>query len=107
MNKLFIDTTSNQEIIVRLTIDTNVYEKKVAIQNNRTQVVLPTIEKLLKENNLSVKTLDAIEVNTGPGSFTGLRVGAAIANALGFALQIPVNNIAFKESGKVVEPHYS
>lgn len=107
MNKLFIDTASNQEIIVRLTIDTNVYEEKVAIQNNRTQVVLPTIEKLLKENNLSVKNLDAIEVNTGPGSFTGLRVGAAIANTLGFALQIPVNTIIFKESGKVVEPHYS
>ncbi|MFH1536127.1 MAG: hypothetical protein ABIC96_03620 [Patescibacteria group bacterium] len=32
-----------------------------------------------------------IEVETGPGSFTGLRVGVSVANALGFALNIPVN----------------
>ena len=32
-----------------------------------------------------------MELNIGPGSYTGLRVGAAVANALGFALQIPVN----------------
>ncbi|EKD65038.1 MAG: hypothetical protein ACD_50C00208G0010, partial [uncultured bacterium] len=34
-----------------------------------------------------------IEVNTHPGSFTGIRVGMAIANALGFALKIPIKTI--------------
>src|SRR3989344_8198211 len=55
------------------------------------QVLLPLIEKLLKQQGLEYKDLDAVEVGTGPGSFTGLRVGVSVANALGFSLRIPVN----------------
>lgn len=52
------------------------------------QVLLPLIVKLLGGN---WKELEEIKVETGPGSFTGLRVGVSVANALGFALGIPVN----------------
>lgn len=52
------------------------------------QVLLPLIVKLLHGY---WKDLDGIEVEKGPGSFTGLRVGVSVANALGFALGIPVN----------------
>lgn len=55
------------------------------------QALLPLIIQLLKKNSLEFKDLTSIEVNTGPGSYTGLKVGAAIANALGFSLGIPVN----------------
>jgi tRNA threonylcarbamoyladenosine biosynthesis protein TsaB len=41
--------------------------------------------------NLKFKDLAKIQVKTGPGSFTGLRVGVSTANALGFSLGIPVN----------------
>lgn len=55
------------------------------------QVLLPLIVKLLQTTNSNLQTLTGIEVETGPGSFTGLRVGVSVANALGFALGIPVN----------------
>ena len=55
------------------------------------QVLLPLIMRLLKTENCKLETLQGIEVETGPGSFTGLKVGVAVANALGFALGIPVN----------------
>ncbi len=55
------------------------------------QALLPLIFKLLRTTNFELKTLQGIEVETGPGSFTGLRVGVSVANALGFALGIPVN----------------
>ena len=55
------------------------------------QVLSPIIEKLLKSQRAEFKDLEGIEVETGPGSFTGLRVGVSVANALGFALGIPVN----------------
>lgn len=55
------------------------------------QVLLPLIEKLLKSQKLDYKDLKGIEVEVGPGSFTGLRVGVSVANALAYALGIPVN----------------
>lgn len=58
------------------------------------------------------KGITAIEVNTGPGSFTGTRVGVAVANALGFALDIPVNGSPRSpreagKKGKIVLPKYT
>ncbi|HSD99008.1 MAG TPA: tRNA (adenosine(37)-N6)-threonylcarbamoyltransferase complex dimerization subunit type 1 TsaB [Patescibacteria group bacterium] len=93
MNTLFIDTTSNAEIVVRLVLDDKTFEEKIAIQNNRAQVVLPTIEKLLKQQGLKVQDIEKVEINPGPGSFTGVRVGSAIANALIFSLGLPQERI--------------
>ena len=56
----------------------------------RSENLLLKIDKLLKENQLSIKDLKAIAVNRGPGSFTGLRVGISTANTLGYVLKIPV-----------------
>lgn len=67
------------------------------------QVLLPMIDKILKSKQLDFKNLTGVEVNTGPGSFTGLRVGVSVANALGFALQIPIND---KKVGEIVTPIY-
>lgn len=60
------------------------------------QVLLKLIQKLLKSKKKNWQDLTAIEVHLGPGSFTGLRVGAAVANGLGYSLGIPVN-------GKMIE----
>ncbi len=55
------------------------------------QVLLPLIIKILQKNQLDFTDLTEIKVAVGPGSYTGIRVGASIAQALGFALKIPVN----------------
>lgn len=55
------------------------------------QALIPLIEQILKKEKLKYKDLEGIEVEKGPGSFTGLRVGVSVANALGFSLGIPVN----------------
>lgn len=88
---IYIDTASNQEIIVRLEIDNKKFEKKEKIGKEKDQVVLSLIDQLLKEHKLSFSDMTDIQVNEGPGSFTGLRVGISIANALSYALKIPVN----------------
>ena len=51
------------------------------------------IEQLLKETSLSLKDLDAISVSSGPGSYTGLRIGFSAAKGLAYALQIPLITI--------------
>lgn len=55
------------------------------------QVLLSLIDEILKKNKLDFKDIKGIEVETGPGSFTGLRVGVSVANALGFTLGSSVN----------------
>jgi tRNA threonylcarbamoyladenosine biosynthesis protein TsaB len=48
------------------------------------------IDDLLKENNYSYQNINAIAVNIGPGSFTGVRIGMAAAYGIAIAAQIPI-----------------
>ena len=118
---LKIDSTKTEQITVEL-IDpkTNKKDRLIEKQKLGSQVLLPMVAKILKKNGIDFSDLSAIEVNPGPGSFTGTRVGVAIANALGYALNIPVNGsprFARLDSeserareagkkGKIVEPIY-
>lgn len=88
---LHIDTKDQKVIKVSLKENGKVLNSLSKENEFGSQVLLPLILKLLKTENCELKTLRGIEVETGPGSFTGLRVGVSIANALGFSLGIPVN----------------
>jgi len=98
---LYIDTSSAEKIVIG--IDGKRFETKA--RKEKSQKLLPFIVDTLKKNNLKVKDITEIEVNTGPGSFTGLRVGLSVANAMGFALGIPVNKKDINTQGPV-EPIY-
>jgi tRNA threonylcarbamoyladenosine biosynthesis protein TsaB len=56
------------------------------------------IHHLLQENNLAPAQLTAIAISEGPGSYTGLRIGAAAAKGLCFALDIPLIAVSTLES---------
>ncbi|MDD5415699.1 MAG: tRNA (adenosine(37)-N6)-threonylcarbamoyltransferase complex dimerization subunit type 1 TsaB [Candidatus Daviesbacteria bacterium] len=88
---LHIDTKDQKKIRVSLKKEGKVIKSLSEKNEYGSQVLLPLIIKLLRATNYELKTLQGIEVETGPGSFTGLRVGVSVANALGFALGIPVN----------------
>lgn len=49
-----------------------------------------TIQEVLAEANLELEELDGVAVYHGPGSFTGLRIGVSVANALANGLSVPV-----------------
>ena len=88
---LQINTKDRKKITVAFK-DKNKVVKSLSEENEYgSQVLLPLISKLLDRENLIFKDLTGIEVEVGPGSFTGLRVGVSVANALGFTLGIPVN----------------
>lgn len=59
-------------------------------KKTHSQTLLPMLEELRNMINLDLKSLDAIAIASGPGSFTGLRIGAATAKGLGLALDKPL-----------------
>lgn len=81
-----------------------VTEEKVlgefTVNNKKThsQTLLPMVDEVLKILDMDTKDLDAIAVAGGPGSFTGLRIGAATAKGLALVLNIPVINIPTVDS---------
>lgn len=101
---LSIDTSNNKEIVIALEIDDEKDERRQVPNHRRGQIVIPMIQSLLADHALHLKDINEINVNPGPGSFTGLRVGITIANTLGQLLQIPVNG---KKVGEPVEAVYS
>jgi tRNA threonylcarbamoyladenosine biosynthesis protein TsaB len=55
---------------------------------SRAITLLEDIDALLRQGGASARDVEAIAVGTGPGSFTGIRMGLATARALGFALGV-------------------
>lgn len=58
------------------------------------QRVLADVDRLMGDAGVVPAELDLVVAGTGPGTFTGLRIGLAAARALGFALGIPVKGVS-------------
>lgn len=104
MNTLILDTADNTKITVGVDIDGKRDIQTREITSNKTQIILPMIDEILKKHSLTQVDLSGIAINVGPGSFTGLRIGLAIANTLSFVLKIPING---KKVGEIILPVYS
>ncbi len=62
-------------------------------ESGSAKTLAPAIERLMAKNNLAMHSLSGIALLTGPGSFTGLRVGVATAKTMAYALKIPIVEI--------------
>jgi tRNA threonylcarbamoyladenosine biosynthesis protein TsaB len=58
------------------------------------RTVLADVDALLRRGGVRDRQLEALVVGTGPGSFTGLRMGLAAARALAFALDVPLAGVS-------------
>jgi tRNA threonylcarbamoyl adenosine modification protein YeaZ len=56
--------------------------------------MIPELRRLFDERSIRFEQVERIVVDAGPGSFTGLRVGIATANALGLAWKVPVVGVS-------------
>lgn len=81
MYKVFIDTSDRFNSIVRLS-----HGAKIVDEVSGEIDVVTKIRDLLEKHDLTIDSVAEFEMNEGPGSFTGLRIGAAIVNGLNFAL---------------------
>ena len=116
--KLSIDTTDNKKMTIGLADESgkNLVVKEIATDFNQAEKLLPSVIRIIDSKKTDLKKIKKIVVPNTGGSFTSLRIGVVTANALGYALNIPVEGEKVKprpETGEemmdfdVVEPLYS
>ncbi len=88
---LYINTSGADEIIIALrNAEKIIASKKISAPRQQAEKLLPAIERLLNAKKIKLSQLTKIVVANQGGSFTSLRIGVITANALAYALKIPV-----------------
>ena len=89
MRLLAIDTSSDA-CSVALQVGAETIDKHVVEPRAHTKILIPMVEELLRDADVTLAELDAVVVGNGPGSFIGMRLGASGAQGIchGAGLQI-------------------
>ncbi|HSI43039.1 MAG TPA: tRNA (adenosine(37)-N6)-threonylcarbamoyltransferase complex dimerization subunit type 1 TsaB [Methylotenera sp.] len=91
--KLLTFDTSTEYLSLAVLNDSEVFTYDVLAGQTHSQIILPQIQALLETAGLQLKDLQGIAFGAGPGSFTGVRIAAGIAQGLGFGGNLPVVGI--------------
>lgn len=100
MNILAFDTSSSY-CSVALKANGDLYTRRDHTNLSHSKSLLKFINSVLDEANIEISSLDAISLSCGPGSFTGIRIGIATAQGLGFGNDIkivPISSLALVAS---------
>jgi len=68
-------------------------ERSLHDKRTHSETLLPMVEEVLKEANRSLNQVDYVAVSAGPGSFTGLRIGATTGKGLAYTLNKPMVSV--------------
>jgi tRNA threonylcarbamoyladenosine biosynthesis protein TsaB len=90
---LAIDTATSRTVVAVERADTSLAEASWPAGQRHGEELLAGLDRLLAAEGLALASIRAIVVGTGPGGFTGLRVGLATAKGLAHALAIPIVGI--------------
>ncbi len=102
MNILAIDSTREQLLVVLIKNDNFIVHESEANKRGHSSSLLPCIDEMMEYYELTPNDLDAVAVVTGPGSFTGIRIGTATANAIAMgtgAKRIEINSFELLACG--------
>ncbi|MFY0644105.1 MAG: tRNA (adenosine(37)-N6)-threonylcarbamoyltransferase complex dimerization subunit type 1 TsaB [Bacteroidia bacterium] len=69
-------------------------EKNVFEKNSHSKLLASMVSDLLENQQCKIQELDAIAISAGPGSYTGLRIGASLAKGIAFAHDIPIISVS-------------
>jgi tRNA threonylcarbamoyladenosine biosynthesis protein TsaB len=87
---LAMDTATDRASVAVGQIGSAVLEEEITGARRHAAALLPTIQALLARAGVALDQLESIVLSDGPGSFTGLRVGASVAKALVHARDLPL-----------------
>ena len=97
MISLFIDTSISFPTISLVKDAEVLFNFHEEIKSDMSSKILSIIDLGLEKSKLSIKSINKIFVVTGPGSFTGVRIGVTIAKTIAWSLNIPVVPISSLE----------
>ena len=93
MKVLALDSSGMTASVAIIEDDLIRAEYTVDYKKTHSQTVLPMLDEIVNMTESNLKDVDAVAVAAGPGSFTGLRIGAATAKGLGLALNVPLIHV--------------
>lgn len=89
MKILAFDSTATSASVAVFDDENLIGEFFINTKQTHSQTLIPMAENLLKNTSIDVKDIDLFAVNTGPGSFTGVRIGVAAVKGMAMALNKP------------------
>ncbi len=89
MSYLAFDTTHSKGSIC-LSTPQGLKESAWELAQSHAEVALSYLDQLLKSENLNLKNIEALIINNGPGSFTGIRISVNIVKALAYTHNLPI-----------------
>jgi tRNA threonylcarbamoyladenosine biosynthesis protein TsaB len=92
-NVLAIDTATRKLNLCLAYSGDRTVKSAETVEKSHGQIILKKIDELFQSSALPLQELEAIVVSLGPGSFTGLRIGLAVAKGLAEAAAVPVVGI--------------
>jgi tRNA threonylcarbamoyladenosine biosynthesis protein TsaB len=94
MTTLLSIEAASDSCSVALQIGNDIIQKLEPAPRMHSRLLYPMLNSIMSEAGISPNQLDAVSFVNGPGSFTGLRIGAATAQGIGFACDIPLIGIS-------------
>ncbi|VAX04878.1 tRNA threonylcarbamoyladenosine biosynthesis protein TsaB [hydrothermal vent metagenome] len=82
--------TATEACSAALNIDGEIRERFEIAPREHSMLILPMLESLLTEADISLQQVDALAFGRGPGAFTGVRIGVGVAQGVAFGVDLPV-----------------
>ncbi len=98
MTILALDTSAKAASVCLAREDKIIGEFFINTALTHSQTLIPMAEQLCKNAGVPLDEIDAVAVNAGPGSFTGVRIGVAAAKGLAFERDLPCVSVSTLES---------
>lgn len=98
MKILAVDTSATAASVAVAEENKLIGEFSINTALTHSQTLMPMVDELLKNTGLSVNDIDAVAVNAGPGSFTGVRIGVAAVKGIAFPKNLPCVSVSTHES---------
>lgn len=103
---LAIDTATRQISLALHDGQRLLAEQTWESDNHHTEQLSPALKRLLTLHDLAFTDLTALAVSVGPGSYTGLRIGVALAKGLAAARRLPLVGVTTLETLAYGQPYY-